>query len=80
MNNPCWVAGIIHFSEVEVFASIEVYKRMLIEILITGLDKVRLRLQVFVFRLVELRDVRLAVLVFCLHQQESILCTQHGLL
>ena len=42
MNHPCQLAGMIHFSEVEVFASIEIYKRMLVEVLVTGLNQIRL--------------------------------------
>ena len=73
------MAGIIHFSEVEVFASIEVYQRTLVEVLISGLYQIRLRLQISILRLIELRDGRLASLVFGLHQLKGILRTLHGL-
>ena len=76
---PAGVAGIIHFSEVEVFTSVEVYQRTLVEVLISGLHQIGLRLQISILRLIELRDGRLACLVFGLHQLKGVLRTLHGL-
>ena len=53
--------------EVEVFASVEIDQRVLVEILITGLDQVGFGFQIVVLRLVELGDGSLALLI---HQSQ----------
>ena len=65
-------------SECQFVPSVILYERMLVEVLVTGLHEVGLGFQIVVFRLVELSDGGLAVLVFGLHQLKGILRTLHS--
>ena len=67
-------------SERQIPTSVKLYERMLVEVLVTGLNEVGLRLQVVILRLVELCDGSFAILVLSLHQFEGILRTMHSLL
>ena len=59
-------------------STIELDKSLLVQILVTGLDKVGLRLQISILGFVELGDGSFAILVFRLHELEGILCALQG--
>ena len=66
------MAGILFALETEVFTSVEGYQRLLVDILISGLNQVGLGFQIVVLRLVELGDGGLAVFVLGLLELEGI--------